>query len=237
MVYHGYENGYRTLGRQCLLEPIEWTADGWFKPKGGDLSSPLPMPNKGIAGPAGFAKSGALTKEKFGVQWCFFNPGPDEMKRVRFEKGSASITGKGTSPADSSPLSCIVGDRSYEATVTLEISGAGHGGLLLHYNEHMFVGVGFSTTHMLTYHYAREQSWMREAVKASTVRIRVRNDQHIVTFFYALDDGKWIQHPWQMETSGMHHNVFGGFLSLQPAVYSAGEGAVHMLDFQYRALA
>ncbi|MES2164181.1 MAG: family 43 glycosylhydrolase [Pseudomonadota bacterium] len=236
MVYHGYENGYRTLGRQTLLEPIEWTTDGWFKPKGGDLSSPLPMPKKGTAVQAGFAKSDDFTQNKFGVQWCFFNPGPDEMKRVRFEQGAVSIAGKGTSPADCSPLACIVGDHAYEATVTLEISGAGHGGLLLHYNEHMFVGVGFSATHMLTYQYAREQSWMREAVKASTVRIRVRNDRHIVTFFYALDDGKWIQHPWQMETSGMHHNVFGGFLSLQPAVYSAGEGAVHMRDFQYRAL-
>ena len=29
MVSHGYENGYRTLGRQILLEPIRWSADGW----------------------------------------------------------------------------------------------------------------------------------------------------------------------------------------------------------------
>ncbi|HTF97173.1 MAG TPA: family 43 glycosylhydrolase, partial [Cellvibrio sp.] len=44
MVYHAYENGFRTLGRQALLEPIEWTADGWFRAKGGDLSQPLPAP-------------------------------------------------------------------------------------------------------------------------------------------------------------------------------------------------
>ena len=31
MVYHAYENGFYTLGRQTLLEPIEWTADGWFR--------------------------------------------------------------------------------------------------------------------------------------------------------------------------------------------------------------
>jgi hypothetical protein len=28
VVYHAFENGYRTLGRQTLLMPIEWTADG-----------------------------------------------------------------------------------------------------------------------------------------------------------------------------------------------------------------
>jgi xylan 1,4-beta-xylosidase len=30
MVYHGYEDGFRTLGRQTLLEPVDWTRDGWF---------------------------------------------------------------------------------------------------------------------------------------------------------------------------------------------------------------
>jgi xylan 1,4-beta-xylosidase len=29
IVYHGYRNGLRTLGRQTLMEPIEWTLDGW----------------------------------------------------------------------------------------------------------------------------------------------------------------------------------------------------------------
>lgn len=33
IVYHAYEKGYHTLGRQTLIEPIEWTADGWFKPR------------------------------------------------------------------------------------------------------------------------------------------------------------------------------------------------------------
>lgn len=42
MVYHGYENGFRTLGRRTPLEPVEWTADGWFRAKAGDLSRPLP---------------------------------------------------------------------------------------------------------------------------------------------------------------------------------------------------
>ncbi len=31
MVYHAYENGFYNLGRQTLLEPIEWTSDGWFE--------------------------------------------------------------------------------------------------------------------------------------------------------------------------------------------------------------
>jgi xylan 1,4-beta-xylosidase len=39
-----------------------------------------------------------------------------------------------------------------------------------------------------------------------------------------------------MEVSGIHHNVFGGFLSLKLGVYAAGAGTVRLRDFRYRAL-
>ena len=48
MTVHAYENGYRTLGRQMLLLPIEWTADGWFRvPPGITADSAIPMPIPG----------------------------------------------------------------------------------------------------------------------------------------------------------------------------------------------
>lgn len=236
MVYHGYENGYRTLGRQTLLQPIKWTDDGWFKVIGGDLSLPLPMPKNGIAGPSGFAKSDDFSGNKFGTQWSFYDPAPDEMKRVQFGQEYLSVAGKGASPANCSPLTFITGDRSYEASVSLEIIGAGEGGLLLHYSERMFVGLGFNASQMRTFNYGEEQTWMRENMPVSTVHIRVKNEKNIVSFHYSRDGKNWIQHPWQMEVSGMHHNVFGGFLSLKIGFYSAGEGSVRARDFRYRAL-
>jgi xylan 1,4-beta-xylosidase len=39
-----------------------------------------------------------------------------------------------------------------------------------------------------------------------------------------------------METSGMHHNVFGGFLSLKIAIHCAGAGQARLRDFGYRGL-
>ena len=96
MVYHGYENGFRTLGRQALLEPVEWTPDGWLRAKGGSLDKPLRKPRT---------------------------------------------------------------------------------------------------------------------------------------------DGKtWKPHPWQMEVSGLHHNVFGGFVSLRLALFSAGPGEVRLRNFVYKGI-
>ena len=31
IVYHAYANDYHTLGRSTLIEPVEWTEDGWYR--------------------------------------------------------------------------------------------------------------------------------------------------------------------------------------------------------------
>jgi xylan 1,4-beta-xylosidase len=236
MVYHGYENAFRTLGRQTLLEPIEWTSDGWFHARGGTLSTPLAKPRGGRASASGFALSDDFSTNKLGVQWSLFNPGPKDMQRARYQNGSLIIQGKGSSPSDCSPLTVIVGDRSYEASVTLEISQGAQGGLLLFYNERGFCGIGFSTRQMFTYHYGEEHAWMRQNMPTDTVHIKVTNRSNVVTFHYSHDGRDWIQHPWQMEVSGFHHNVLGGFLSLKVGIYCAGDREVVVRRFSYRGL-
>lgn len=236
MVYHGYENGYRTLGRQTLLEPIAWTDDGWFRAIGGTLNTPLPMPRGGKKSPAGFALSDDFSTDKLGLQWSFFAPGERETERLRFENKSLVIRGKGTDPSDCSPLTCIVGDRSYEASATLEISGAALGGLGLFYDNRGFVGFGFDGSQMFTYEYGQEMAWMRQPATARTVHLRLTNRDNIATFYYSADGRNWIKHPLQMEVSGYNHNVFGGFLCLRPALFAAGRGEVRVSAFVYRSL-
>ncbi|MFP5392302.1 MAG: family 43 glycosylhydrolase [Gammaproteobacteria bacterium] len=238
MIYHGIENGMRTLGRQTLLEPIEWTPDGWFRAKGGDLSRPIPKPRGGQAGPSGFALSDDFSTNRFGVQWSFHDPKPDDMERVRYRDASLVLAGRGQSPADSAPLTCPVGDRSYEAEVTLEVSGDAQAGLLLFYNHKAFVGVGFDAEHLRTFSAAEEQGWMRAASGTRRLRIKVQNRENVVTYWTSTDEGaNWTLHGLRMEVSGMHHNVFGGFLSLKLGIYCAGKGAVRLSDFRYRAIA
>ncbi len=237
MVYHGYENGFRTLGRQALLEPIEWTSDGWFRAKGGDLSKPLPKPKGGKSGPNGFALSDDFSSNKFSMQWCFHEPAADEMARVKYETKALRLTAEGNSPIDSSPITCQVADRSYEAEVTIELDGKAEGGLLLFYNHKAFVGLGFTSDAVKTYQYAEEQSWFRQTKKTSSVRVRVTNDNHVTTWRYSHDGGKtWTLHGHRMEVSGLNHNVFGGFLSLKIGIYSVGKGSIKLKDFKYKAI-
>jgi xylan 1,4-beta-xylosidase len=237
MVYHGYENGFRTLGRQTLLEPVEWTAEGWFRATGGDLSKPLRKPKGGRPGAAGQPLSDDFRRNRFGVQWSFHDPAPDEMARVRYEPTALLLRAKGKSPADSAPLTCPVGERAYEAEVTLQLEGDAEAGLLLFYNHKAYVGVGFDGGAIRTYSAAEEQGWMKKPFAGRKLRVRVTNDRNVVTYRYSDDDGAtWQLHGLRMEVSGMHHNVFGGFLSLKIGIYCVGSGAVRITRFAFRAL-
>ncbi len=237
MVYHGYENGFRTLGRQTLLEPIEWTPDGWFRALGGDLSRLMKKPSGGHAGPSGMALSDDFRRNRLGIQWNFHAAAADETERAVYDAGGLSIAALGSSPADSPPLTMTPGDRAYQAEVSIDLDGGAEGGLLLFYNPKAFVGVGFDGKQVKTFAQAEEQPWMRSAYPAKSVRVKVTNGQQIVTFHYSTDEGRtWTLHGLRMEVSGYNHNTFGGFLSLRPAVYSAGQGRIRLRDFRYRAI-
>lgn len=237
MVYHGYENGYWTLGRQTLLEPVEWTEDGWFVARGGDLGKPLPKPAGEVVGTPGMALSDDFDGDRLGPQWAFFAPGPDEYARLSFGGGAMTVRGKGRTPADSSPLTVTAGDKAYRFEVEMEIGPGAIGGALLFYNERLYAGVGSNGEQLVMHRYGQERpAGGLPPGRGGRLWLRVTNDRHIVTIHTSTDGRHWEKYPVQMEVSGYHHNVAGQFLALKPAIYAAGEGSVRFLRFGYRAL-
>ena len=244
MIYHGYENGYWTLGRQALLEPVEWTADGWFRPLGGDLSKPLTKPIN--LGPQlhGMPLSDDFSTDKFGIQWAFYDPGAEEMARVRRSGGNLFVKGRGSTPSDCSPLSFIAGDQRYQVECDVEIDGGAEAGLLLFYNRRLYAGLGLGPKGLVMHRYGLRRlrgtaPGRRDfgAGPARALRIRLTNDRNILTIHTSDDGGReWRKFDVQMEVSGYHHNVAYDFLSLRPAIYAAGSGEASFSNFTYRAL-
>jgi beta-xylosidase len=234
MVYHGYENGYWTLGRQCLLDPIAWTDDGWFRAKGGDLSRPIPKPRGGQAGPNGLALSDDFRGPRLGVQWGFADPGPDELARVGFESG-LRLAARGTSPKDSPPLAFIAPDQAYEIEVEVEIPSEGSAGILLFYDKQLYCGLSFNAANFVTHQYGQERGRPANPY-GRRMWIRMRNDRHIVSFHTSSDGKAWTKFDRQMEVSGYHHNVRGGFMALRPALFAAGRGEARFRNLVYHAL-
>jgi xylan 1,4-beta-xylosidase len=237
LVYHGYENGYRTLGRQVLLEPVSWDANGWPRAMGGDLSRPLPKPKAAKSAPAEHLLSDDFSTDRFGTLWRFHKPAADELARLTRAAGVMRVKAKGTSPADCSPLTMNPVDRAYRVEVTIEPTAGAEGGLLFFYNERAYVGCGFDGSRISTYVYGERHDWLTLESKGSRVAFRFVNDHQIVTMHYRVDSGAWIKHPWQLEVSGIHQNVLGSFLSLRPSVFACRGGEVAFRDFRYRGLA
>ena len=69
------------------------------------------------------------------------------------------------------------------------------------------------------------------------LHLRIRNDHHVVTFFYSADGQEWTRHGLRFETSGYNANTVSDLLSLRPALFAAGRGAVTFSDFRYAGTA
>ncbi|ARU28367.1 family 43 glycosylhydrolase [Cellvibrio sp. PSBB006] len=240
MMYHGYENGFHTLGRQAMLEPIEWTDDGWFRSKGYNVGQPIPKPAGGIADANGMPLSDDFSSNKFGVQWSFFRGDVTESKRLRYGKDEQGpyleLSPKGDSPSNSSPMTFVAGDQAYQFEVDIELQPGALGGALLFYNDKLYAGVGIAEKGFLLHRYGMDQRYTKRPT-GNKFRLRVTNDRHILTIHYSTDRGKtWHKYDTQMEVSGYHHNVAYGFMSLRPAIYAAGTGKVKFRNLIYRAL-
>ena len=234
LIYHGYENGLRTLGRQMLLEPIEWMADGWPRATGGDLSRPLPMPGP-TRGRHGQPLSG-FGADAIGNKLTFWAPQAGYLKRARIADDTLTLDGQGSGPVDASPLLFVAGDRSYDLRVEVELAGAAQAGLVLFYNEKLFCGLGLGTDRLHAWRIGQEERWPPgAAVEANRLFLRLVNDEEVVTFYYSRDGRRWTKER-SLEVSGYNHNVADGFLSLRPGLFATEGGKAVFRKLTYRAL-
>ncbi|MDR3724091.1 MAG: family 43 glycosylhydrolase [Terracidiphilus sp.] len=231
MTVHAYENGYRSLGRQTLLVPIEWTADGWYRvPEGVKLDDALPMPVAGAAQQPFVDPSDDFQAAELGLQWGFWH----ECDRERFKVGGGELRlkAKGKNLRETSPLAVAVGGHSYTVEADVEISSRCEAGLLLFYNSEHLTGIEFTEEGLAV----RSPVYsFKSPVKVSAKRatLRIVNDRQELDFYYKIEGQQWKRMETTVEISGMHHNTLGGFLDVRPAVFACGEGEATIRGFRY----
>lgn len=236
LAYHGIENGRRTLGRQFLLEPMSWTADGWPRALGGDLSKALRKPRGGTVMTHGRPLSGPMAAAGFGQHFAMFAAETGDLARVRFADGAMIVKGKGKTPRDCNPLAAISGDPHYEITAEIEITGGAEAGLILFYSRRAYVGLGSNgATFAFPTTGPGKTFGAPEAGVGRRFHLRLVNDRDVATFYHSGDGKSWTLFR-SVEVSGLNHNVFSEFLSLRPAFYVAGDGEARFSSIAYRGL-
>ena len=236
LVYHGYENGYHTLGRQTLLEPFDWDAQGWPRARGGTLSAPLRFARSAPDGPL-LLRSDDFAQAAFGTRWTLLLNAAPDPSRAQVQNGTMVLRAAGSSPPDATVLTQQVGDRGYDVSVALELDQGAQGGLLLWFNDRLFFGMGHDGDRMITYGGGRISYWREPAPATRQIHLRIVNDHHIVTYWWSIDGRDWTRHGVRAEVSGAHANTMNDLAQLRPALFAAGQGDVRFRDFRYRALA
>ncbi len=225
IVYHGYRNGYRTMGRQTLVEPVEWTDDGWFRTASpdGEAFRTRAVPNHRL-------RSEAFDGPELPLQWQF--DGIESAAEYSVSDGAVRFD----AAADRlRVLHALPSDHSYEAEVTLDIEGSPEVGFVLYYGTESFAGIGLLDGRAVLIKGGRP--FPRDSLPCPGCRhFKLRLVEHDVAAYFAADGSSWTQHRRGLEVSGFQTNSLGGFSSLKLGVYARGSGSVRVHDFRYRAI-
>ena len=226
VVYHAYAQGYHTLGRQTLIDPVEWTADGWVKLRHDARPLPAQDPEK-----HGLELSDDFTGKQLGLQWTFWKEYAPES--LSFGKDGMSVKAKGKTPADGRLLMVTATEKNYELTTEITLGKGNTGGLLLFYDEKAYAGVA-SDGKTFTIYRNGEKTETMPSDYHKHFHLRLLNRANRVILSASKDGKSWEELATDIDVSGLHHNNYGGFYALRPALLSAGKGRTTFRNFTYR---
>ena len=223
IIYHAYNRDAYSLGRYTLMEPIEWTQGGWYR-----LVKDMPIPK---AGPLPLL-SDHFADDRIGWQWTGWKENITPL--VTMKKGSLIIPCKGTSPKDGRLLLTTATDVCYdiEAEIAVEKSGT-QAGLLLFYDEQAFAGLTFDDKN-LTIHKSASTKETLPNTYGKKMRIRLGNQGDSLCIMTSVDGEKWDVLDRNINISQFHHNKYGGFMALRPALSATGTGKASFRHFVYQ---
>ncbi len=217
MLLHGYRRGFYTLGRQTLLFPLRWSDDGWLRVDG---PLPEPPPRPGL--------SDDFTAPT--LHWQSWRGGAAPA----VGGGLLRLPATGTDLASAAPLTINPGHAGYSIEVELDPLPEGcQAGLCLFYNPQAYHALAVDARGIVVFDRSPWRPTPTPLPAWSRLALRVVNDHHEVSCWYALDGGPWRRFGGTAELSGYHHNVFHGFLSLRAGIFACGTGTAAFHRFRY----
>lgn len=226
IVYHAYAKGYHTLGRQTLIEPIEWTTDGWYRTK--TTATPI-RSDKQIK--HGIELSDDFSEASLGLQWTFWKE--YTPKSLAFDNGTLWIKAKGNTPANGRLLLTTAEDKNYETQVEINTGNGNRAGLILFYNEKAYAGVVSDGKKFIVYQNANKQFELPNELGNRFIA-KIHNQGNNLRIMVSKDSKEWITLAENVDVSQMHHNNYHGFYALRIGLLSAGKGSAGFNQFCYK---
>lgn len=231
MIFHGYKNGFRSIGRCVLLQPCEWTEEGWLQlsrtvPSWWDQSVVINLDN-----------SDEFESNELGLQWQFYLD--HEPARYSFKNGSLILDGRGEDIASSFPMLVQAMDIAYEVETEITLTGDVTAGMVLFYNDIGYIGIGLGPDGILKKYLKSPAPFYNPPdvqLPARSLRLKIINDRQDVRMYYAVEDDDWRILQPGADVSYFTANAFGEFNSLRPGIFVYGEGKALFENFSYKPL-
>lgn len=225
MIYHAIENGYRSLGRQTLLMPIEWTSDGW--PRIADQASPSGILRKpageNIGG--GMPLSDDFDSPELGLQWNYRNIA-DLQAGVHPGAGALHLLAGGSDVSDAPTLVVNPVNHVYEARVEVEVPDQAGAGLVLAARDSQATGAILRKGELVMY--ARGKPHLKVPWNGDRAFFKVMDDNHDISVYYSADGKQWNRFDFGIELDGV--------ASVRVGLVATGSGTAVFRHFAYQGL-
>lgn len=225
IIYHGYRNGYHTLGRSTLIEPLNLTSDGWFH-----TVREAEYPKCPYAETTGMILSDDFSASELGLQWTLW--AENGYNALEFTGNSVKMKGKGTTPSDGRVMMVTAKDRNYVIETEVSIGKNADGGLLLYYSDKAYAGVTSDGRDFFIYVSPKDVRKIPNRFGRHFF-IRLHNRGNRLEMSVSPDGDSWTEIAGNVNVGNYHHNLYKGFYALRPALYAGGKGTVEFKDFSY----
>ena len=208
VTFHAHETAFYSLGRQMLMEPIEWTADGWWRPIGGKVPVLTATAPALPACDYQLAQSDAFDSTALGLQW-FFTCAPDFSGKAWSLGESPGRLRVRTQPGDLGSLEALPGifqqrviDKkfSFETQLAFDPQDAREAAGLHMYHDPLMnfwlvstVRDGKKAIAVGKYNLGqRTDLWSAPNPTGATVHLKIAVDgQERATFYFGSDGKTW----------------------------------------------
>ena len=236
MMYQAFLNGHRnTTGKATVMEPIEWTDDGWFRIlPGSQTDKPIAMPQGGQKVENTLRLSDDFSSGRFGLQW-YFTDYETEKTRCRFTGKGLELTGMGGSLHDTEPVLCKREHVSLEACVELTADWYAGAGVTFYMSPQLSCGIAIEQGLLKVYYSGGR--WMRNRENivpyegadwdGTHIFLKLKNNAGVVSPWYSADGKNWKKINICFETGSWTGRT------LRPGLfcYGGGKAVFHRFDY------
>jgi beta-xylosidase len=242
MPYHGYLKERYNQGRMMLMEPVEWTEDGWYRiPSWSSPDLPLPAPKGGKAVLHGYPTSVVFPHEDLPGQWIYTGKMRERMQPVA---DGWLVQGSGKSLHDTDGIMAYSAVyRDFQITAHMTVGNGAGGGIAMVYNPNHSVGFALKDDYTWVFncnHHNLTRRYNGKQYLWDQIYVRLSVRDQIVRCWFSPDHETWtklipsfnIEHICSL--AQIPRGVRGSMMF--PALFAYGNGTVTFHSFEIEPL-